>query len=124
MSDRVEELGDLLDERRAARDRRPDAAAEPRLDLRVDEPVGDAGAGAERAPTGSCPSSWRACRPRGRRASAQSASRRFAPVVSSIARDDGRVDLLVDARHAREHGRTHVRQRLGGLQRVGRKAIV
>ena len=40
--DRVEELGDLLDERRAARDRRPQAPAEPLADLREDEPVGDA----------------------------------------------------------------------------------
>ena len=39
--DRVEELGDLGRERRAAGDRQPQPAAEPLLDLRVDEPVGE-----------------------------------------------------------------------------------
>src|SRR6478736_1114151 len=39
--ERVEELGDLLRERCAARDRRAEPSAEPRLDLRVDEPVRD-----------------------------------------------------------------------------------
>ena len=39
--DRVEELGDLARERRAAGVRDAQAAAEPLLDLRVDEPVGD-----------------------------------------------------------------------------------
>ena len=42
MSSGVEELGDLLGERRAARDRDAEPAAEPRLDLREDKPVGEA----------------------------------------------------------------------------------
>ena len=37
----MEELGDLLRERRAARDRSAEPSAEPLLDLRVDEPVGE-----------------------------------------------------------------------------------
>jgi hypothetical protein len=40
--DRVEELGDLAGERRAARVRDPEPAAEPLLHLRVDEAVGEA----------------------------------------------------------------------------------
>ena len=45
----VEELGDLLGERRPARDRGPEPSAEPILDLRVDEPVGEAMLGCEPA---------------------------------------------------------------------------
>src|SRR6185503_93315 len=38
--DRVEECGDLLRERRPAGDAEPQPAAEPVLDLRIDQPVG------------------------------------------------------------------------------------
>ena len=82
--DRVEELGDLLAERRAARDRRPQAPAEAVADLREDEPVGDAGLQLQRCRrrAGPPPARLPTSRPT---ASDQSASRRLTPVVSSIA---------------------------------------
>ena len=58
------------------------------------------------------------CRPRARRASDQSARRRLTPVVSSIAADDGGMDLLVHPGDARQHGRPHRQERLGGLQGI------
>ena len=82
-SDRVEELRHLLAERRAARDRRPQATAEAGADLLEDEAVGNPGLQLQTAPTG-CPASWAlpTSRPT---ASDQSARWRLTPVVSSIA---------------------------------------
>ena len=72
---------DLGGQRRAARDREPQPAAEARLDLRVDEPVGEPVLCGE--PAGSAGPAWRSTLTRRPTSSAQSISFRFAPVSSS-----------------------------------------
>ena len=107
----MEELRDLLGERRAAGDAEPQPAAEPVLDLRVDEPVGEAVL--ERQPA------------RDRLAAlaqlAHAPSDAERPVEQPPPRpvhllelgQHGRVHLLVEPRHARQQRRAHGRHRLG-----------
>jgi hypothetical protein len=118
----VEELDDLLRERRAAGDPDPQPPAEPFLHLRVHESVGER---------------WRKREP----------PRELVPALAQLARlpadaqrpvdqrsldalllrellRDAGVDLLVHARHAREHGRAARRQRAATAYGSGQNAIV
>src|SRR5205823_8411313 len=108
--ERVEELDDLLRQRCSARDADPEAAAEPVLDLRVDEPVGEPvleseaeGEGLPGLPELACATAD-AKRPLDQRALR---ARR----LGELRRDAG-VDLLEHPWHAREDGRAHRRERV------------
>src|SRR5439155_8621620 len=114
---RVEELDDLLRQRRTARDADPDAAAQAVLDLLVDESIGQPVL--EREPTRQ--------RLRILAQPARLTTHAERPVdepaldarrLGELGRDP-RVDLLVDARHAREHRRSYRRQRFRDGVRVG-----
>ncbi len=113
----VEELEHLDGERRGAGDGQADAAAEALLDLRVDEPVGEAVLDGEAdgqllsfLAESACPT-----------ADPERPVDELAPRAVLLGEGGaGRlVDLLEDARHAREQCRTDVRQRLGQLLRIG-----
>src|SRR5207237_10405563 len=103
--ERVEELADLLRERRSARDAAPQATAELLLHLRVHEPVGE--------PVLERKAAAQALAALARHARAAPDAER--PVRDSAPRaaqlvevpGDRRVDLLVHARHAGEDGRAH-----------------
>src|SRR5207237_8343735 len=94
----VEEFGDLLRERGAAGDPDPQPSAELRLDLRVDEPVGEAVLERE-APAQLLAPLPRLARPA---ADLERPGREPPPHAGQPveAADDRAVDLLVDARDA------------------------
>ena len=105
-----------FDERSAARDRDSQPIAEPLLHLRVDEPVGE-------------PALQLEARRHRQAALAQRAHLRAdaqrpvddPPLGARLLvelRAHGRVHLLVHARHARQHRRPHLEQRLGRAKRI------
>src|SRR5207248_4321902 len=93
--ERVEELGDLLPERRAARDRDPEPPAEPLADLRVDQPVGEAVLERERGRDGLSSLTTRADLPADGQGPEHDPPLRAGLRVEARRQSD--VDLLVDA---------------------------
>src|SRR6266545_2482680 len=114
---RVEELDDLLRERRAAREANADATAEPFLHLREDEPVCDAALQREQRRDALVALDV------GARALADAQRPVDQPALDTgllgELREHRAVDLLEHARHARENRGPHLRQRVGRAQRVG-----
>ena len=115
----MEELGDLA--RRAARRRRPRSAAGRRAaPSPSSRRAGRRGGAAARATRGSGSPAWRRrLDPRPDAERPVERARASRPCASSKPRDDRGVDLLVDARHAREDRRPHRRSAVGDAERVG-----
>jgi hypothetical protein len=122
----VEEVRDLLGERCAAGDTEAQPAAEAVLDLRVDEPVGNAVLQRQSAGNRLAALAQHAhAPPHVERPVEQPPPR---PVDLLELRQHRRVHLLEEPRHARQQRRPHRRHRLGDAQRIGaeggREALV
>ena len=112
----VEELRDLAPQRRSAGDGDPDPSAEPVGHLRVDELVGDAPLQLERARDRPSVLPQRAYAPSDAQRPVDDPPLR-AGLLGELGQHR-RVHLLVDAGHARQDRRPHLKQRVGGAQRV------
>ena len=122
--DRVEELRDLLGERRAARDRRAEPSAEALADLREDEPVGDARASAAASPRRASP----AASPRADLAARRRATSRRAAASRPSSRRARRRRRCGSSRRPGGRSAGRVGRTVGSASAVcsgsGRKAIV
>ena len=115
----MEELGDLLREWRAPRDRGAEPPAQALLDLRVDEPVCDAVFERQEPRDGLAPLAQEAHLPAHvERPVDQSA---LDACCGREVRGDRGVHLLQHARHGREDRRPHLRHHLADAARVGQE---